>query len=231
MKSKPRTPAPAVGKIKFARRIEFDELSRDFPVRRLLRGEPRKPRSYTWRCLSHLNQGSEGSCVGHAWAHELIARPDEFREVGSPEAKLIYRTAQKLDQWAGENYEGTSVLGGIKAVQKIYPHRIEEYRWAFGLDDVLRTLSYLGPVVLGVNWYDSMMEPDEKGLIKITGKPVGGHAILCRGVSVAQKVVRLHNSWGDSWGAAGDCFLSFADLDRLLKEDGEACIPVTRRGK
>jgi hypothetical protein len=56
---------------RFGRRIRFDPRSRAWPLREIL---PDKPiRSYTWRCAACLDQGQEGSCVGHGVAHELIA--------------------------------------------------------------------------------------------------------------------------------------------------------------
>jgi hypothetical protein len=134
-----------------------------------------------------------------------------------------------LDPWPGDSYEGTSVLAGIKALQSLYPHAIPEYRWAFGIDDVIDTLGYFGPLVLGVPWYDGMYEPDQNGFIHAKGKVVGGHAILARGVSISRAAVLLHNSWGQAWGPLnGDCYISFDDLNKLLHEDGEACVPVTR---
>jgi Papain family cysteine protease len=211
--------------MKLGRRIEFDDKSRKYPIRALL-GTPRPLRSYTWRCLKHLDQGQEGACVGFSWTHEIIARPSEQLVFSVNEARTIYKLAQKLDPWPGEDYEGTSVLAGIKAVISRYPKVYSEYRWAFGLQDVLETIAYRGPVVLGINWYDGMIDPDDKGVIKPTGPVVGGHAILAKGISVKNKVVCLHNSWGQDWGNHGDCFISFNDLDKLLKEDGEACIPT-----
>jgi len=210
------------------RLVEFDERSRNFPIRMLLPEEAKKPRSYSWRCSSYLNQGQEGACVGFAWAHELSARPSEVRGVDAGIARGIYKKAQTLDEWKGEEYEGTSVLGGIKAVQALYPNLIGEYRWAFGIDDVISTLSYFGPVVLGINWYSGMSIPDSRGLIKPTGAKRGGHAILARSVSLARREITLRNSWGSDWGDHGDCYIGFDDLEKLLHEEGEACVPVRR---
>ena len=158
----------------------------------------------------------------------MAARPSEVIGLNYDSAFSVYETAKTLDPWEGESYDGTSVLAGAKAVQKLHPGKITEYRWAFSLQDVLRTLSYYGPVVIGIPWYEGMFEPDQNGLIAPTGWQVGGHAILVNGINVKKGQVRLHNSWGAAWAKGGDCFLSFADLDRLLHEQGEACIAVKR---
>jgi hypothetical protein len=208
------------------RREQFDERSRAFPIRALV---PTKPRSYTWRCCVTLDQGREGACVGFAWAHEVSARPLELRQETS-DALWFYREAQKVDEWPGENYSGTSVLAGAKVVQR--EGFLTEYRWAFGLQDLVLALGYKGPAVLGIPWYEGMYEPDPKGIIRPTGRVAGGHAILANGVNVKRELVRLHNSWGPDYGLGGSAFISFGDLERLLHEDGEACIPVVRtRGK
>ena len=63
---------------------------------------------------------------------------------------------------------------------------------------------------------------EEQGFIKPKGSILGGHAILVRGINVKQNYFLLRNSWGKSWGKNGDCKLTFKDMGRLLKEDGEA---------
>ncbi len=105
---------------------------------------------------------------------------------------------------------------------------MDEFRWCFGTVDVLSTLGRLGPVVLGINWYEGMWEPDVEGLIHVQGSVVGGHAILATAYSKKRDAVRLHNSWGRSWGRDGDVWISVADLDQLLHEEGEACVPIHR---
>lgn len=199
----------------------FDERSREYPIRQLLKHD--EPRSYTWRCDRYLDQGVEGACVGYGWAHEIAARP-KVHPATPHLARHIYEEAKKVDYWAGENYEGTSVLAGAKVAQKAGYY--EKYRWAFTLDDILVSLGYHGPVVIGVNWYEGMDNVDENGFIHVTGEVVGGHCAILKGISVKNRTVRLHNSWGTSWGIDGDAYLSWDDLDKLRKDQGEFCVPT-----
>lgn len=230
------------------RLVQFDERSRAF---RAVEGiEDRPFRSYTWSCDVYHDQGREGACVGYAWTHELAARPKVVRRPREF-AQQIYRRAQQIDYWPGEDYEGTSVIAGVKAIGEIKNSNgaplVSEYRWAFGIQDVVKTIGYKGPLVLGIEWHYNMYFPGTNGFIEPTGGVVGGHAILAKGVKVVEKetdftygtidwnnvdldksYVRLHNSWGTSYGKGGDAFITLRNLDTLLQADGEACIPTKR---
>ena len=208
----------------FDRLVKFDERSRGFSIRALTGDRPR--RSYTWSCKVNLDQGSEGACTGFATSHEAAARPVIVKGITNDVARQIYYRARQLDEWPGENYEGSSVLGAVKAGTENGWY--SEYRWAFSENDLALAVGYRGPAILGINWYEGMGSPDNNGLIKPTGDVLGGHAILCNGYNVKRGLYRLHNSWGRDWGINGDCFISQSDLARLLKEQGEACIPVKR---
>ena len=205
------------------RLVQFDERSRSFGVRETL--EQTYPRSYTWRCDTYLDQGAEGACVGHAWAHDHAARP-YVRPADSALAFALYYEAQKLDPWPGEAYSGTSVLAGAKAAMA--RGHLSEYRWAFNLTDALTAISRKGPAILGVNWYSGMFNTDAQGYLRVSGYVMGGHAILARGVSVPGRYVTLHNSWGPEWGQGGRARITWDDLGRLLDEDGEVCVPLKR---
>jgi hypothetical protein len=214
---------------------QFDERSRDYPIRALVPEE--KPlRSRGWSCPIWLDQGQEGACVGFSWSHELAATPVKVEGVDDEFARGIYKDAQKVDEWPGEDYSGTSVLAGAKTVST--RGYMGEYRWAFGVDDALRALGYQGPVVVGIPWYASMFEPRPSGLLEVTPGGGGGHAILVRGVSLKSNlpgeegpmpVVRLRNSWGKSWGVNGDCYIRVEDFDALLQAEGDCCVPVVRQ--
>jgi hypothetical protein len=210
---------------RLGRLVEFDERSRQYPIRSIIKkGEPR---SYTWRCETWLDQGREGACVGFSWAHDVAARPTVVK-VGADVARGIYRRAQQIDEWPGEEptYEGTSVLAGAKATQE--RGYLNEYRWAFGIDDLIMAVGWKGPAILGINWYEGMFDTDAKGFITPRGRVMGGHAILAHSMNMKEERFILHNSWGRSWGVNGEAKISFASVDRLLREYGEACIPVKR---
>lgn len=217
------------------RLISFDEKSRNYPITALL--GTTKISNKTWECETHLDQGNTGQCVGYAWAHELNALPYKI-DIQESTAQTIYFAAQQWDEWAGINYDGTSVLAGAKVINSI--GFMPEYRWAFGIDDVINTLSTFGPVVLGINWYNDMFTPNVNGLLSPTGGIAGGHAILATGIKVRERIgnkwtmlpepiIRLHNSWGTSWGINGDAFITSINLSKLLQEQGEACVPVKRK--
>lgn len=214
------------------RLVSFDERSKNFPIRTLV--ADKKPRSYTWRLNTRLDQGSDGACVGFSWSHEMAARPVEIQGITNSTALSTYYQAQQLDEWPGGSYpgadpfyEGSSVLAGAKAVQA--QGHMTEYRWAFNLNDVILALGYQGPGVLGLNWTEDMFNPDKDGFVKPTGAVAGGHAILVRAVNIKKKYVTLANSWGTSWGKGGDCYVTFDDLEKILADDGEFCIPVVRK--
>jgi hypothetical protein len=209
----------------FDRVVHFDDRSRAYPIRTLIRADA-VPRSYTWSCDVWLDQGNEGACVGFAIAQEAAARPVVVSPITNNVAQQVYLRAKQLDQFKGENYEGTSVLGGIKAGKDRGWYG--EYRWAFGEPDLALAVGYKGPAVLGINWYDGMMDPDASGFLRVTGQIAGGHAILCNGYNVTKKAYKVHNSWGMSWGNKGEAWISVDDMARLLGEQGEACIPVVR---
>jgi len=160
----------------------------------------------------------------------------------------VYHRAQELDSIPGTDYEGTSVLAGAKAVAEYRNDQglsyIGGYRWAFGPEDVVRTIGYKGPVVLGITWYDNMYDPDENNYIHADGPVAGGHCILANGfrfrkvdrkgpatydnLDKEKSRIRVHNSWGQDWGVNGEGFITIEDLEKLL-DDGEACIPTIRR--
>ncbi len=220
---------------RLTRLVNFDERSKNYPIKESIKAK--KPRSYTWRCAEHLDQGVDGACVGFSMAHELMARPSEIKGLDAKFAKEnIYWEAQKIDPWNGGSfpganpfYEGTSVLAGVKILQRL--GYIDSYRWAFSLDDLVMAVGYAGPAIIGVNWYEEMFEPKSCEHLHVGGSVVGGHALLVKGVSIKDKTFTLHNSWGDSWGVHGDAKISWGEMERLLYEQGEAVVPIGRNKK
>ncbi len=218
------------------RLVQFDERSRDFPISAVI--PPTITRGRSWYVQPRLDQGQEGACVGFGVSHELAGWPAPVRGIDDAFAQEIYREAQKIDPWPGEEYSGTSVLAGVKiAQQRGY---FGTYRWCFSVEDILRALAHEGPVVVGTVWKDGMYQPDSSGLIRPGGgEVVGGHCYLIRGfaldpsrgnwpVSLKEPTFRIRNSWGGDWGRAGDAFITVADYERYLMPDSDAAVFVDR---
>lgn len=202
----------------------FDERSRKFPVTAVAPAQDLVSR--TWTTTVVLDQGREGACTGFATAHELDAEPDHVEGVSAELALQLYHRAQQIDEWPGEDYSGSSVLAAVTAAKEL--GYIEEFRWAFGEDDLAVAIANIGPAVLGVTWYEGMAEPVD-GYIAPTGQVLGGHAIACIGIDVETGDYLLLNSWGPSWGDGGVVRIKRTDVRKLLAEGGEACIPLVRR--
>lgn len=192
-------------------------------------------RTVTWaRMIAILDQGNLGSCTGNAMTGALgttpvfEALPAQHPTLNEAEAVRLYGAATVLDGYPGSyppEDTGSDGLSVCKAAQN--QGLLSGYTHCFSLNEALGALSN-GPVLVGLNWYDSFDSPDPSGLVSVSaGAQVrGGHEIVARGLDTALMMVYLDNSWGSSWGNKGSFSMSFGTLDRLLAEDGDATVPV-----
>lgn len=234
------------------RLIQFDPRSRNFQVRPLLEEAPKRRRVRT-RPYRGLDQGQEGACVWFSTAQRLNASPWATRpRFDNSRARQLYFEAQKIDEWPGgayegatPNYEGTSVLAGMKIAQR--EGYIASYRWIGAgsqtpIDDLVDTCRYFGGVVMGTWWLRSMFRPQPNGLLEVvpdSGRG-GGHAWVVHdtwygklaGDTKRQLYAVTQNSWGEDWGTTfrgvgGHAFVRIeGDMEWLLDNDGEGAVPV-----
>jgi hypothetical protein len=197
---------------KLDRLESFDARSKMFMVRRKVKGQEPIPK--LWDCKIVLDQKNEGSCVGHGCAHRLIAAPVEMLWVDHNYAVKIYKRAQFLDDFPGEDYEGTSVLGGLKMMREA--GLCTGWTWAFSTLDAQLGISYQGPGVAGLNWKTGMFDTDSEGYIHATGYTEGGHCVAVIGFDLPKQAFIILNSWGPQWGRNGRAFLSCDDYEKLL---------------
>ena len=210
----------------------FDERSKRYAARK--RSAKRAERVYTrWTPPSIvLDQGQEGACVGFGATAAIMSSPNR-QVLKNPNqfANGLYKFAKFIDQWEGERYDGTSVLAGVKSLQRL--GLIKEYRWCFKTADVVDALLTTGPVIIGIPWYESMYETKKNGLVEVSGNQVGGHCILLYGYHPAkslagdgvQEVVFWRNSWGPSYGINGTGYVPLKTLNSLLAK-AEAAVPI-----
>ncbi len=173
-----------------------------------------------------FDQGQLGSCTGNAMAGLLMTDPYWHRGRKFTEAIAVrfYEYATTVDDAPGQyppDDTGSSGLAVAKAA-KHYGY-VKTYAHAFGLQHALAAL-VLEPVIVGVNWYDGFDTPDPYGNVTISGSVRGGHEFELVALDIESKTVRAVNSWGISYGDGGYFTFSWADLDRLLQEQGDVTV-------
>lgn len=227
----------------------------EFPLGRIVNHDPRsrrfryKSEISVPKSVHHhigaaaLQQGDLGSCTGNAAAQFLNATVAKInRRTGQklnrrrrsdfldqPDAVDLYSAATCYDEIGGvypPDDVGSSGLGVAKAMKRF--GFITGYTHTFTFGSFLSALQ-AQPVLVGVNWYEGMSDPNSDGVIAVTGSVEGGHEILANGIDYRTHQVRLRNSWGPEWGRGGDCFVSFDDMERLLREDGDVVVPTLIR--
>jgi hypothetical protein len=188
-----------------------------------------------------LDQGQEGSCVGHGVVAEYLASPvrGHFARTSalSTEAAAahvaavsVYNRAKEIDEFEGVNYDGTSVRAGMLVGRERGWYT--GFGWALNMAE-LRAGLQSGPVVIGIDVRESMFDPEPNGDWAVTGKSVGGHCCLITGYSPDYlgrgPRYRVRNSWGFDWGQTGNAYVTPGDLDEILfKSGGEAAVAVGR---
>jgi len=190
-------------------------LPSDAPTRTYRYWTPQRPT---------LDQGRTSSCVGQAWSQWAGCGP--IRNIGV-DPYDVYEASQRIDEWPGEAYDGTSVRAGAKVMQG--RGIISSYVWGDDAETVGAFILTTGPVVLGTRWFGKMFYPDERGFVVPEGWDAGGHAYLATGYSRTRGVFRLQNSWGEAWGDSGRFWLLGEHLDQLIRDQGEACAALEVR--
>jgi len=199
-----------------------DERDRKY----LLRAAPTAYTQRYWHSPGVMDQGATSQCVAYSGVKYLTTAPVYNKPLDPP---TLYNECQRVDEWPGEDYDGTSV----RALFKVLKSRalIKEYRWAFDCEPVVNHLLTVGPVVMGTVWTMEMFMPDRHYYIEPKGEVVGGHAWLLIGTNRNKRnpdgtrgAVRMINSWGVGWADKGRAWLTFKNLDWLIKADGEACV-------
>lgn len=207
--------------VAFGRLLQHDPKSRAFPVA----AGPIITRAHHHSGPT-LDQGYRSSCTGNAIAQALNTHPLRHGRplLDEDVAVRLYSAATVLDEFPGTyppDDFGSSGLAVCKAA--FNAGLISGYRHAFSLNDALAALS-AQPVIVGVNWYTGMLNPDG-GYLKPTGVVEGGHEVALIGVNVRHQRVTVLNSWGPGWGANGRACLRWDDLGRLLAEQGDCTVP------
>jgi len=187
---------------------------------------PTLPR-FGHRIPVHLNQGKTSACTGFSMAHALRGQPAPHVHYSG---QTLYKLARENDQWKGNEKvdEGSSVRGAAKGAQRV--GEALAYRWLYTAKDLKKALRWIGVVVVGTDWHQSMFEADKKtGLVKVVGPVDGGHAYAIAAYDDDRLggTFTIWNSWGTTaWGLKGVGYIGYDDMDKLMRRDGEGVVPM-----
>jgi papain like protease len=178
------------------------------------------------------DQGRTGSCTMHAAYGTLVTAPFAAPGAHYEEPTIVdgYRMETRLDdsQIPG-HYEpddtGSTGPWSMTVLQKL--GLIKTWHHCRTLHAALRLLNK-GPISAGVPWYPSQFTPDADNVIHVDDsvEPAGGHQVCIVANDTKLRRVKIRNSWGVGWGDQGHAWISWDDLDKLLRQGGDVVQPV-----
>jgi hypothetical protein len=185
-----------------------------------------------------LDQGQEGACTGFGLAtvvHYLLRVRRRVPDPASISPYMLYDMARRYDEWAGEDYEGSSCRGAMKGWHK---HGVCELKlWPTTADQPLseqRTnnaarrplgayfrvnhrdlvamhsaITEVGALYVSSNVHSGWQHVGRNGWIAMADDNIGGHAFAL--VAYDEQGFWLQNSWGSKWGHQGFAHVTYAD--------------------
>lgn len=184
--------------------------------------------------------GPEGTTVGFALAYALQSEIlDERKEQVTISPRGIYVLAKKYDEFPGEDYEGTSIKGGLIALREIgayleedWPYdrklkplagrkpayRISDYADFRGVENVLNALREGKVVVAQIRVTDDFDRTDVHGhvTVKLPARATGSKAICIVGYDATSAEFTFASDWGTNWGRKGFGIIRDTDLAKIL---------------
>lgn len=170
-----------------------------------------------------------GCCTACAGLGLLMTSPfDRGRDFTPDEVLDLYHEETVEDErdipgvWPPEDTGSAGIY-----LMRVLKRRglITAYRHAFSVNAALAALQR-GPIAVGSVWLASMDEP-RRGTIRVDKRTqvLGGHEYVVDAYH-EQGYVRVTNSWGEHWGTSGSAWLTVADFDWLLRQQGDVVQPV-----
>jgi hypothetical protein len=200
-----------------------------------------------------LDQGQEGACTGFGlgavinylhWSQAVLeaadyGEPPESVSIDGVSPQMLYHMARVYDEWAGEDYEGSSCRGAMKGwhrhgvcAETLWKQsKSNKYRpkraWISdaamrplgayyrinkdSIVDMQAAIYEVGAIYCSGDVHDGwfMGETQRLSTIPYRAKTSGGHAFALVGYNKDGFIVQ--NSWGGLWGYWGFAVLTYDD--------------------
>jgi hypothetical protein len=201
-------------------------------LQRLVKIEALKPRKLPWHIEPSLDQGNTDECVPHTGVHSLQAAPLQHL-LNWPRAKIteLYDRARRIDGFPMP-HDGTTARAVCEILRQ--DGLLSEYLWIFDEDALKEHLKVRGPVMMGIDWFESMFAADKHGYLTPSGNVAGGHETLIRWYYPPSHkkypdTYEVQNSWGREWGDHGLYRLKADTLRYLVFAlNGDLCLAVEK---
>ncbi len=185
-----------------------------------------------------LDQGEEGACTGFGLAtvaHYLLRSRRQVRDASPIRPHMLYDMARRYDEWAGEDYEGSSCRGAMKGWYKhgvcaaglwkragkgLLSQKVESDAASRPLGAYYRVnhkdlvamhaaITEVGILYASATVHAGWQRVGADGRIPWSGELLGGHAFAI--VAYDRDGFWIQNSWGPDWGHEGFCHLGYDD--------------------
>lgn len=185
--------------------------------------------------------GPEGTTIGFsiAYAMQAAIKAQTGQQV-TVSARGLYELAKQHDEWPGENYEGTSLLGGLKAAKMIgayletdWPYserkvpatakpsyRVISFDPVKGTDGIIGALKQRRVVIAQVRVTEDFANAGKDGKVvvrSLQSGTIGTKGICIVGYDPDSAEFRFANDWGAAWGRQGFGLIRDTDLQKLLQ--------------
>lgn len=180
-----------------------------------------------------------GSCTGQAGTYSLSTSPKLALAVRAAGGVLderfaihLYSDATHVDEDLGEEFPPTDCGSSGLGICKVLKARglIGSYQWATTVEG-LAALLQRGSLLIGMPWYNTFFEPDNRGFIDAAGIDqalasglAGGHELCMTRLETwnerdpGKSVVVMPNSWNRSWGDDGYGRMYLSTYNRLRSQ-------------
>ena len=191
-------------------------------------------------------QANIGSCGAHGFANafELLWKKNKKEDIATSELWFYYKTREAMGSLPKDSgiylRTGADLLykSGI-ALERYWEYntakfnvepswiadfsagflrRVDSYYRVNSVEDMKRAIYEGYPVVFGV-YVDKAFCSDTSGYPKTPQNQVsceGGHCMIITGYDEKIQRFEVLNSWGQNWGNAGYCMMSYDWIEKLL---------------